>query len=48
MELSELERIMAKNNQIIAGLKQGHALTLQSLVWQAILNCWDGAIIRLK
>ena len=38
LELSELERNMERNNKIIAGLKQGHALTLQSITWQAILN----------
>lgn len=38
MELSELEKYMEKNNKGIAGLKQGHTLTLQSLTWQAILN----------
>jgi PAS domain S-box-containing protein len=38
MELSELERYMERNNRGIAGLKQGHTLTLQSLTWQAILN----------
>ncbi|MBN1470962.1 MAG: PAS domain S-box protein, partial [Syntrophaceae bacterium] len=38
MELSELERYMERNNKGIAGLKQGHTLTLQSLTWQAILN----------
>ena len=38
MELSELEKYMERNNKIIAGLKQGHTLTLQSITWQAILN----------
>jgi predicted ATPase/serine phosphatase RsbU (regulator of sigma subunit) len=38
MELSELERSMAKNNQIIAGLNQKHLLTLQSISWQSVLN----------
>ena len=38
MELSALEKYMEKNNKGIAGLKQGHTLTLQSLTWQAILN----------
>jgi len=38
MELSALEKYMEKNNRGIAGLKQGHTLTLQSLTWQAILN----------
>ena len=38
MDLSELERYMERNNKIIAGLKQGHTLTVQSIQWQAILN----------
>ncbi|MDI6741319.1 MAG: AAA family ATPase [Smithella sp.] len=38
MELSELEKYMERNNKGIAGLKQGHTLTLQSLTWQAVLN----------
>jgi len=38
MELSELEKYMERNNRIIAGLKQGHTLTLQSITWQSILN----------
>lgn len=37
-ELSELNTYMEKNNKFIAGLKQGHTLTVQSLQWQAILN----------
>ncbi len=37
-ELSELEKYMQRNNKGIAGLKQGHTLTLQSLTWQAVLN----------
>ena len=38
MELSELERLMAKSNQIIAGLNQKHLLTLQSISWQTLLS----------
>jgi len=37
-ELSDLEKYMERNNRIIAGMKQGHTLTLQSMTWQAILN----------
>ncbi len=37
-ELSELDAIMSKNNQIIVGLNQKYNLTLQSLTWQAVLN----------
>lgn len=38
MELSGLEKTMERNNRTIAGLKQGHTLTLQSITWQSILN----------
>jgi PAS domain S-box-containing protein len=37
-ELSDLEKYMERNNKIIAGMKQGHTLTLQSMTWQSILN----------
>lgn len=37
-ELSELNKYMERNNKFIAGLKQGHTLTLQSIQWQTILN----------
>jgi len=37
-ELSDLEKYMERNNRIIAGMKQGHTLTLQSMTWQSILN----------
>ncbi len=37
-ELSDLETYMGRNNRIIAGMKQGHTLTLQSMTWQAIMN----------
>jgi len=37
-ELSDLEHYMERNNRIIAGMKQGHTLTLQSMTWQSVLN----------
>lgn len=37
-ELSELNQYMERNNKFIAGLKQGHTLTVQALQWQSILN----------
>ena len=37
VDLADVERSMAKNNRIIAGLKQKHILTISSLVWQRVL-----------
>jgi predicted ATPase/serine phosphatase RsbU (regulator of sigma subunit) len=38
MDLSELDRIMAKNNQILIGFNQKYLQTLHSLSWQAVIN----------
>ena len=38
MELSELDGIMSRNNQIIVGLNQKYTLTLHSLTWQSVFN----------
>lgn len=37
-ELSELDSIMSRNNQIIQGLNQKYTLTLHSLTWQSVFN----------
>lgn len=37
-ELSDLNQYMERNNKFIAGLKQGHTLTVQALQWQTVLN----------
>ncbi|MBU1171000.1 MAG: diguanylate cyclase [Proteobacteria bacterium] len=37
VDLVEIERSMAKNNTIIAALKQNHILTVHLLVWQKVL-----------
>ncbi|MBN1365669.1 MAG: diguanylate cyclase [Syntrophaceae bacterium] len=38
MELSDLNKYMERNNRLIARMKQGHTLSLQSMTWQSILN----------
>ena len=46
MDLTELSDRMAKHSQIIAGINQRHALTLQSITWQTILNLMGRPKIR--
>jgi predicted ATPase/serine phosphatase RsbU (regulator of sigma subunit)/tRNA A-37 threonylcarbamoyl transferase component Bud32 len=38
VELSELDRMMARNNKIIAGFNQKYLHTLYALSWQSIIN----------